>query len=220
MAEGEVHRELKRIACRWLWRAGYAAVAEEVEVPGVGIIDTVGAGRWRRHNPRSVQFVREPQIDRFHVVFIECKAMRADFLRDQGHQHQFSFALEERAQGYRSGRRRRARHASGALGKFDTCLIRPHANLHYLLTPRKLMRSAEVPRRWGWLVVEDGWVRVARRPTWHEVAEVSAIEGAIARSLTARRMRLWGDVARYHSPLADDVPTSLVRGAVHAATDS
>ncbi len=220
MAEGEVHRELKRIACRWLWRAGYAAVAEEVEVPGVGIIDTVGAGRWRRHNPRGVQFVREPQVDRFHVVFVECKAMRADFLRDQGHQHQFSFALEDRAQGLRSGRRRRARHASAALGKFDTCLIRPHANLHYLLTPPKLMRSAEVPRRWGWLVAEDGRVRVVRRPTWHEVAEVSAIEGAIARSLTARRMRLWSETARTLSPSIDGLPPALVCGAVHTASNS
>lgn len=220
MAEGEVHRELKRIACRWLWRAGYAAVAEEVEVPGVGIIDTVGAGRWRRHNPRGVPFEREPQVDRFHVVFIECKAMRADFLRDQGHQHQFAFALEERAQRLRSRRRRRPRHASGALGKFDTCLIRPHANLHYLLTPPKLMRVVEVPRRWGWLVAEDGWVRVVRRPTWHEVAEVAPIEGAIARSLTARRMQLWRDAARSDSMSFEEKRPTLVRIVDQAASAS
>ena len=48
MAESDLHRQLKRAACRWLWRGGYAAIAEEVPVPGVGIIDVVGAGRWKR----------------------------------------------------------------------------------------------------------------------------------------------------------------------------
>ncbi len=188
MAESRLHLELKRAACRWLWRAGYAAIAEEVVVPGVGIVDVAAAGRWRRHNPRRVSFEREPKVDRHHVVFVECKAMRADFIRDLGRQQQFGFALNERA-GYRRTRRsRRARHASPALGKFDTCLIRPHANQHYLLTPPKLLRIKEIPRRWGLLVLDDGYIRVVRRPAWQEVADVSAIEGAIARSLTADRM--------------------------------
>lgn len=188
MAESELHQSLKRAACRWLWQAGYAAIAEEVLVPGVGIIDVAAAGRWKRPNPRQVSFEREPAVDRHHVVFVECKAYRSDFLHDLGRQMQFAFALSERAQAARAGRRRRPRHASPALGKFDTCLIRPHANLHYLLTPPGLLRTGELPRRWGWLVCDDGAVRAARRPGWQEVAEISAIEGAIARALTARRM--------------------------------
>lgn len=189
MAESELHLTLKRAACRWLWRAGYAAIAEEVVVPGVGVIDVAGAGRWRRPNPRRVVFEREPRVDRFHVVFVECKAHRADFLRDQGRQQQFEFALRERASVRRASRPRRYRHASPALGKFDACLMRPHAHQHYLLVPPGVVRTGEVPRRWGLLVWHDGLIRVQRRPAWQEVAEVSAVEGAIARSLTARRMR-------------------------------
>ena len=188
MAESDLHRRLKQAAGRWLWEAGYAAIAEEVPVPPVGVIDVVAAGKWKRRNPRRVVFDREPRVDRFHVVFVECKALRADFIRDRGRQRQFPFALEERAQGLKVRRRQRPRHASPALGKFDTCLIRPHANLHYLLTPPRLLRVREIPRRWGWLVCEHGRIRVIRRASWQEVAEVAGIEGAIARSLTARRM--------------------------------
>jgi len=189
MAESALHRNLKRAAARWLWDSGYAAVAEEVKVPAVGIVDVAAAGKWKRRNPRRASFEREPTVDRFHAVFVECKAMRSDFLRDQGYQHQFAFALDERRETHRRQRRRKPRHASAALGKFDTCLVRPHANLHYLLTPAKLLRAGEVPRRWGWLVYEHGRIRVVRKPVWHEVADVSTMEGAIARALTGQRMR-------------------------------
>ncbi len=189
MAESDLHRKLKHVACRWLWAAGYAAVADEVSAPGVGIIDVVAAGKWKRYNPRRIEFEREPKVDRHHVVFIECKAFRADFLRDRGQQMQFEFALAERLQRLRGKRKRRPRHASPALGKFDTCLMRPHANLHYLLTPPNLLKASELPRRWGWLVFDGAHVRVVRKAHWQEVADVTAIEGSIARSLTARRMR-------------------------------
>lgn len=184
-----MHLSLKRVACRWLWRAGYAAIAEEVVVPGLGVIDVAAAGLWRRPNPRRVVYEREPRVDRFHVVFIECKATRADFLRDQGRQKQFEFALRERASVRRASRPRRHRHASPALGKFDACLMRPHAHQHYVMAPPGIIRLTEVPRRWGLLVWDRGLIRVLRRPAWQEVAEVAAVEGAIARSLTARRMR-------------------------------
>lgn len=190
MAETDLHRRLKRAACAWLWECGYAAIAEEVAVPGVGIIDAAAAGKWRRHNPRRASFEREPVIDRFHAVFVECKAMRADFLRDQGHQQQFAFALAERAKDLSCKRKRKPRHASPALGKFDTCLMRPHANLHYVLTPPKLLSLSEVPRRWGWLVFVDGRVRVLRQAAWQEVGQVSSVEGAIARTLTAQAMSI------------------------------
>lgn len=191
MPESELHLQLKRAAYHWLWDGGYAAIAEEVDVPGVGIIDVAAAGKWRRYNPRRVTFQREPTVDRHHVVFVECKAMRADFLRDHGRQQQFSFALAERAERRRRGRERKPRHASAALGKFDTCLLRPHANLHYLLAPPKLIRANELPIRWGLLVLEHRRVRVVRQASWQEVANTAGMEGAIARALTARRIQSW-----------------------------
>jgi hypothetical protein len=184
--ESALHKALKQAACRWLWEQGLRAIAEEVVVHGLGIIDVAAAGRQVRRNPRRAVFEHTPPIDRHHVVFVECKAMRADFLRDQGRQEQFAFALAERRDRFRNHRRRRPRRASPALGKFDTCLIRPHANLHYLLTPPGLIKSNESPRRWGWLVYDGARIRVMRRPIWHEAAEVTWIEGAIGRALTRR----------------------------------
>ena len=184
--ESALHLRLKRAGCDWLWNRGYAAIAEEVVVPGLGIIDVAGAGRRRLNNPRRVVFERQPTIDRYHVVFVECKAFRADFLRDQGRQLQFAFAMAERRA---RGTTKRHRRASPALGKFDSCLIRPRANLHYLLTPPRLLRIHELPRRWGWLVFENEHVQVRRQASWQEVSDVAAIEGAIARSLTACRMK-------------------------------
>jgi hypothetical protein len=186
MPESDIHRTLKNAACRWLHACGYAAIAQEVEIPGVGVIDAAASGRWKRYNPRAVVFDRVPGVDRFHAVFVECKAFRADFLRDQGRQCQFTFALSERKQQLKRRSTRQHRHASAALGKFDTCLMRPHAHLHYLLTPPRLLKADEVPRRWGWLVYEDNRVRIIRKAVWQEVAQIAAIDGAIARALTAR----------------------------------
>lgn len=76
--ESDLHRQLKRVVTRWLWDQGYAAIAEEVTVPGVGIVVAAAAGKWKRHNPRRVSFQREPAVDRHHVVFVECKPMRFD----------------------------------------------------------------------------------------------------------------------------------------------
>lgn len=190
MSESDLHRALKNVACRWLLGCGYAAIAQEVAIPGVGIIDAAASGKWTRHNPRAVSFDRIPQVDRCHNVFVECKAYRADFLRDQGRQSQFAFALSERKQNLHRRSRKDHRYASSALGKFDTCLLRPHAHLHYLLTPPRLLKTEEVPRRWGWLVYEENRVRIVRKPIWQEVVNPVGIEGAIARALTARMFRV------------------------------
>jgi hypothetical protein len=204
VAESDTHIALKQAACVWLWENGYAAIAEEVDVPGVGIIDVAAAGRWRKYNPRRVRFETEPAVDRHHVVFVECKAMRADFLRDQGRQQQFAFALSERAERLRARRNRRPRRASPALGKFDTCLIRPWANLHYLLTPPRLIGLHELPRRWGWMTFDGCLLKVIRRPAWQEIADITGMEGAIARSLTNHRMR--ARARPLADPLAGTVP--------------
>ncbi|RJP32096.1 MAG: hypothetical protein C4547_14625 [Phycisphaerales bacterium] len=189
MPEGSLHRELKAAARRWLWERGYAAVAEEVVIPSLGVVDVAAAGVWKRANPREPSFDPREHVDRHHVVFVECKASRADYLHDLGRQMHFAFALQERAARLtRSRRHRRWRHACAALGKFDTCLVRPFANLHYVLTPPKLLQARELPRRWGWLVSDGASVRVVRRAAWQDVAEVGAIEGAIARALTRRVM--------------------------------
>src|SRR3954464_8391141 len=132
--ETELHRLLKKEACRWLFRMGYRCIAAEVRLKPLGIIDAVGTGNFRPYNnylfiPREL-----PQ-----VCFIECKASRADFLRDCTDDGQLSLSLMERAENLgmktHKRRRRRALKQSVGLGKFAACLAQPMANIHYVLAP-------------------------------------------------------------------------------------
>src|SRR5438105_4368046 len=75
--ETELHKTLKKEACRWLFRMGYRAIAAEVRLRPLGIIDAVGTGMFRAYN--NYLFVGR---ELSQVCFIECKASRADFLRD------------------------------------------------------------------------------------------------------------------------------------------
>jgi hypothetical protein len=179
--ETELHKTLKREACRWLFRMGYRCIAAEVRLPPLGIIDAVGTGVFRPyHNylfiPREL-----PQ-----TCFIECKASRADFLRDQTEDGQMTLCMIER-RGNRKRRRnpsRRLKQRLG-LGKFKACLAQPMANLHYILAPPGVVTKRELPPRWGLLSFGPGGISVVVRPEWQEVARTEYVESAIARTLTA-----------------------------------
>src|SRR5690348_16168869 len=127
--ETDLHKTLKKEACRWLYRMGYRCIAAEVRLRPLGIIDAVGTGIFRPfHNylflPRELS----------QVCFIECKASRADFLRDISNDGQLSLCLGERERNRRSRRKRQRawRSQTVGLGKFDACLMQPMANLHYV----------------------------------------------------------------------------------------
>src|SRR4026209_2095511 len=75
--ETDLHKTLKKEACRWLFRMGYRCIAAEVRLPPLGIIDSVGTDVFRPFH--DYLFVQRPLPQ---VCFIECKASRADFLRD------------------------------------------------------------------------------------------------------------------------------------------
>src|SRR5215212_3700866 len=102
--ETELHKTLKKEACRWLFRMGYRCIAAEVRLKPLGIIDSVGTGLFRPyHNYLGVQ--RELQ----QVCFIESKASRADFLRDQSNDGQMELCLMERKRNIKV-KRARARY--------------------------------------------------------------------------------------------------------------
>src|SRR5690242_12054158 len=152
--ETDLHKTLKKEACRWLFRMGYRCIAAEVRLKPLGIIDAVGTGLFRPyHNylfiPRDL-----PQ-----VCFIECKASRSDFLRDISDDGQMSLCLMERDRNRRAkGRRRsvrRLRQAVG-LGKFEACLMQPMANIHYVLAPAGIVQKKDLPPRWGLLSYGEG----------------------------------------------------------------
>ena len=178
--ETQLHRTLKKEACRWLFSCGYGAVAAEVRLRPLGIIDAVGAGMFRPyHNFHG----RRTELHQ--TCFIECKASRGDYLRDTTDDGQMSLAISERAFNLRkpTPRRRKLRQTIG-LGKFAACLMQPMANLHYVLAPAGLLKKTEIPPRWGLLTLGPGGISVVIRAQWQDLAAGQFVESAIARTLT------------------------------------
>jgi hypothetical protein len=196
--ETELHKTLKKEGCRWLLRMGYRCIAAEVRVPPVGIVDAVGTGIFRAYQ-NYLAIPREmPQ-----VCFIECKATRGDFLRDCSNDGQLEFCLDQRRGSGRRKRRRRVRHNVG-LGKFDSCLMQPMANLHYVLAPAGIVQKKDLAPRWGLLSYGETGVNVVVKALWQECSQMQYVESAIARTLT-------GDIFR-----ADDRAVASVNRELFA----
>jgi hypothetical protein len=175
--ETDLHKRLKKEACRWLMRMGYRCIAAEVRLPPLGIVDAVGTGTFRAYQnylaiPREV-----PQ-----VCFVECKASRSDFLRDCSNGGQLEFCIMERT-GNRRRKRRRLKQNLG-LGKFDSCLMQPMANLHYVLAPAGVVQKKDLAPRWGLLSYGETGVNVVVKALWQESTQMQYVESAIARALT------------------------------------
>src|SRR5205814_10184736 len=97
--ETDLHKTLKKEACRWLFKMGYRCIAAEVRLKPLGIVDAVGTGIFRPwHNYITAPY-ELPQ-----VCLIECKASRADFLRDMSEDGQFKLCFTER----RANRKRKS----------------------------------------------------------------------------------------------------------------
>lgn len=178
--ESALHKTLKKEACRWLFRTGYRCVAAEVKLPPLGVVDAVGTGLfepWHNHicSPRQLH----------QVCIIECKATRSDFLRDISGNGQFGLHLEARDRwaGKRRPGRKRVRKPAG-LGKFDACLMHPIANVHYVLTPARLLHKKDIPPRWGLLELGEGGISVVHNATWQDRAAIGFVDSAIAHTLT------------------------------------
>ncbi len=161
--ETDLHKTLKKEACRWLYRMGYRCIAAEVRVPPLGIIDAVGTGVFRPYHNYLAVGQPLPQ-----VCFVECKASRADFLRDHSYDGQMELCLKERDRNLRKKGKRQLRQAVG-LGKFLACLMQPMANLHYLLAPTGIIQKKDLPPRWGLLCYGNGGVNVVVRADWRGI---------------------------------------------------
>jgi hypothetical protein len=192
--ETDLHKTLKKEACRWLYRCGYRCIAAEVKLPPVGIIDAVGTGIFRPYHNYLGTSRETPQ-----TCFIECKASRADFLRDTDHEGQMALWLEDRSNAFKlPSRRRRPCRIPEHLGKFKSCLLRPLANLHYILAPAGMIQKKDLPPRWGLLSYGENGISVIVRADWQEVGRIEYVESAIARTLT-------GDIYRADSRAMNSV---------------
>jgi hypothetical protein len=219
--ETDLHKTLKKEACRWLFKVGYRCIAAEVRLKPLGIIDAVGTGLFRPwHNYITAPY-ELPQ-----VCFIECKASRADFLRDLTEDGQLKLCFtERRANAKRSKKppkptaglrdlfddkktiralKRPSLRQCIGLGKFDSCLMQPMANIHYILAPAGMIKKDELPPRWGLLSYGPGGISVVQRALWQDNARTHYVESAIARTLTC-------DIYR-----ADDRAMNSVNRAIFA----
>jgi hypothetical protein len=195
--ETELHKTLKKEACQWLFRMGYHAIAAEVRVPPLGIIDAVGTGLFRPN--QNYLFV---PYELQQVCFVECKASRSDFLRDQGSDGQLEMFLVQ--QNSRTGKRRR-RGSFKRLAKFDACVAYSMANLLYVLAPAGIIAKKDLPPRWGLLSFGPTGVSVVVKAQWQEAAADRAqfIDSAIARTLT-------GDIYRADDRAINSVNRQLM----------
>ncbi len=194
--ETDLHKTLKKEACRWLYGMGYRCIAAEVRLKPLGIIDAVGTGVFRGHH-NYLYIPRElPQ-----VCFIECKASRSDFLRDLTDEGQLTLCNMERKRNIRNSvyrdPRRPLRQAVG-LGKFHSCLAQPMGNIHYVLAPTGIIQKKDLPPRWGLLTYGTAGISVVVKSPWQECGRIHMVESAIARTLT-------GDIYR-----ADDRALSSI----------
>ena len=177
--ETDLHKTLKKEACRWLYRMGYRCIAAEVRLPPLGIIDAVGTGIFRPYS----NYLCIPK-DLPQVCFVECKASRADFLRDHSNDGQMMLCLMERQTNRKSKRKKRTLRQAVGLGKFASCLMQPMANLHYVMAPSGMLQKKDLPPRWGLLSYGTGGVSVVVRADWQEMGRTDYVESAIARTLT------------------------------------
>ncbi|HEV8608264.1 MAG TPA: hypothetical protein VGQ99_23205 [Tepidisphaeraceae bacterium] len=191
--ETDLHKTLKKEACHWLFRMGYRCIAAEVRLRPVGIIDAVGTGLFRPYHNYLAVGRELPQ-----VCFVECKASRADFLRDMDEEGQMLFELERRNSLRVKRRRRGAMFNCEELGKFKTCLVRRMANLHYVLAPAGMLHKKDLPPRWGLLACGEGGINVIVRADWQEGSRCEFVESAIARTLT-------GDIYRADARAMDSI---------------
>jgi hypothetical protein len=179
--ETELHRTLKKEACRWLYGCGYTAVAAEVRLKPLGIIDAVGTGNFRPyHNFHG------SRREQHQTCFVECKASRGDYLRDMTRDGQMTLCMNERDYNLRNtrSRARKPLRQTIGLGKFAACLMQPMANLHYVLAPVGLLKKTDLPARWGLLTLGPGGITVVVRPEWQDRSAGQFVESAIARTLS------------------------------------
>jgi hypothetical protein len=195
--ETELHRTLKKEACRWLFRMGYRCIAAEVRLAPLGIIDSVGTGIFRPYH----NYLNQPR-DVPQVCFIECKASRGDFLRDKSNDGQLLLSLMERRTNMRKRRRKTVLRQSLGLGKFESCLMQPMANLHYVFAPAGMLQRKDLSPRWGLLSYGPGGINVTVRADWQECARTEYVESAVARTLT-------GDIYRADDRALDSINREL-----------
>jgi len=177
--ETDLHKTLKKEGCRWLFKVGYHCVAAEVRLRPLGIIDAVGTGLF----PAWHNYLCTPR-ELHQTCFIECKASRSDFLRDQSSDGQMLLCLMERRGNSKRRRRRRKLRQTVGLGKFKSCLLQPMGNVHYILAPSGVVKKNELPPRWGLLSYGGAGISVVVRAQWQESANSEFVESAIARTLT------------------------------------
>ena len=188
--ETQLHKTLKKEACRWMFRQGYRTIAAEVRLPPVGIVDAVGTGYF----PAVPQLPLGPGHAPDHLLRRVQGQPRRLHPR-QGPRwaaHVLPRQQEARPAAARPPGGAQGEGAGGTSASSGTCLLCPLANLHYVLAPAGLLKKSDLPPRWGLLTLGEGGVQVSVRADWVEAGRIGYVESAVARTLT-------GDIYRADS---------------------
>ena len=180
--ETDLHKTLKKEACRWLFRMGYRCIAAEVRLKPLGIIDAVGTGLFRPyHNylfiPRDL-----PQ-----VCFIECKASRERFpARLQRRRADVALPDGAQAQPHSEARKQPATSAApgGGAGEIRGLPAAADGEPALRAGAAGIIQKKDLPPRWGLLTYGEGGINVVVRSDWQETGRIEYVESAIARTLT------------------------------------
>ena len=192
--ETAVHRELKRLTLLWVQAQGFSACALEVSLSRCRYRADVAAYRLTP-NERGCTAIFECKQARPDLLRDSCCAAvtRRRLESVQRRRLVIEKHLRIHYPALRRGESLFAEwdsHDFGAIGhrnytrvlrelsalqnqlrdgtKFEKLVQYRCANLFFLILPNELFRPAEIPIGWGALVEDDGGLRLARKPVWHE----------------------------------------------------
>jgi hypothetical protein len=192
--ETERHAWLKRLAFLWAQAQGYSACAMEVSLPKCPYRADVAAYRVAQKRIGSTaifeckQALCDLRRDNCHSDAarqrLETISQRRQLLEGRLRAHYPNLRNGESlfpefdlpdftGVGHRGYARllRKLRALQNRLydcTKFDKLLRYRCANLYFLVLPEELFRDSEIPIGWGALVENDGTLKLARKPIWHE----------------------------------------------------
>jgi hypothetical protein len=192
--ETERHARLKRLAFLWAQAQGYSACATEVSLPKCRYRADVAAYRLapKRIGSTAIFECKQALCDlrrdncqsNSTRLRLETICKRRQLLENRLRTHHPNlrngdslfpeFDLPDfTGLGHRGYARllRELRALQNRLydcTKFDKLLRYRCANLYFLVLPEELFRDSEIPIGWGALVENDGTLKLARKPIWHE----------------------------------------------------
>ena len=145
--ETDLHKTLKKEACRWLFRMGYRCIAAEVRP------EAARHHRRRRHGPFSAvsQLSRCGRAEPAAGLLCRVQGLARRFSPRPQRRRAAPLCFQDARAQPQTAEAQAPPPTGRRLGKFLSCLMQPMANLHYVLAPAGIVQKKDLPPRWGLL---------------------------------------------------------------------